>query len=322
MSIQIISTGSYLPELIVSNDDMTAFLDTSDEWITSRSGIKSRHIAAKETTSYMGAKAAEIALERSGLESKDIDLIVCATLTPDTSAPMVAANIQKELGIESAAAFDMNANCSGFIYAVTIAESMMKNCGYKNAIVVGSDANSQILDWSDRATCVLFGDGAGAVVLSDNEKRGIISSYLNCIPDKDEALSRKCVLNKTPFFNSERTEDTKVKMKGQNVMRFAVRACIEAVEIVMKKADISMEDIKFIVPHQANKRIIDTAAKTMGVDINKFFVNIDRTGNTSSATIPIALDEMIRNNLIKRGDLIMFVAFGGGLSSGAILLEW
>ncbi|MEQ8156943.1 MAG: beta-ketoacyl-ACP synthase III [Clostridiaceae bacterium] len=322
MSIQIISTGSYLPELIVSNDDMTSFLDTSDEWITSRSGIKSRHIAAKETTTYMGAKAAKLALERSGLKPEDIDLIVCATLTPDTFAPMVAANIQKELGIESAAAFDMNANCSGFIYAVTIAESMMKNCGYKNSIVVGSDANSQILDWSDRATCVLFGDGAGAVVLSDNEKRGIISSYLNCIPDKDEALSRKCVLYKTPFFNSERTEDTKVKMKGQNVMRFAVRACIEAVEIVMKKADVSMEDIKFIVPHQANKRIIDTAAKTMGVDINKFFVNIDMTGNTSSATIPIALDEMIRNNLIKRGDLIMFVAFGGGLSSGAILLEW
>lgn len=322
MSIQIISTGSYLPELIVSNDDMTTFLDTSDEWITSRSGIKNRHIATYETTTYMGAKAAKLALKNSGLETKDIDLIVCATVTPDTSVPMVAANIQKELGIESAVAFDINGNCSGFIYAVTIAESMMKNCGYKNAIVVGSEAISQILDWSDRSTSVLFGDGAGAVVLSNTEKKGIISSHLNNVIDEDEALSCKNVFHKTPFYNNELKENTRIKMKGQSVMRFAVRALIDAVEIVTKKSNISANDIKFIVPHQANKRIIDLAAKTMNIGINKFFLNMDKTGNTSSASIPIALDEMARNNLINRGDLILFVAFGGGLSSGAILLEW
>jgi 3-oxoacyl-[acyl-carrier-protein] synthase-3 len=270
----------------------------------------------------MGAKAAKLALKNSGLEPNDIDLIVCATVTPDTSVPMVAANIQKELEIESAVAFDMNGNCSGFVYAVTIAESMMKNCGYKNAIVVGSDVNSQILDWTDRSTCVVFGDGAGAVVLSNTEKRGIISSHLNNIIDKDEALSCKNVLYKTPFYNNEQKENTKVKMKGQNVMRFAVRALTDAVEIVTKKANISVNDIKFIVPHQANKRIIDSAAKTMEIDINKFFLNIEKFGNTTSASIPIALDEMVRSNLINRGDLILFVAFGGGLSSGAILLEW
>lgn len=322
MSIQIIATGSYLPELIVSNNDIAEFLDTSDEWITSRSGIKNRHIATKETTTYMGAKAARSALENSGLNPADIDLVVCATVTPDTYTPMVAANILKELEINNVAAFDINANCSSFIYAVTIAESIMKGCGYKNAIVVGTDANSQILDWNDRATCVLFGDGAGAVVLSNTKKKGIISTYLNCIIDKEEALTGKNVLYKTPFFDNGKIEDIKVKMKGSNVMRFAVKALIESVEIVMKKADISVDDVKFIVPHQANERIIYSAAKTMGVDRNKFFVNIDETGNTSSASIPIALDEMIKNNLINRGDLIIFVAFGGGLSSGAILVEW
>lgn len=322
MSIQIISAGSYLPELIVSNDDLAIFLDTSDEWITTRCGIKTRHIATNETTTDMGVKAAKIALENSSLDTKDIDLVICATITPDNCVPMVAANIKKGLEIEEAAAFDINGNCSGYVYALTVADSLMKNCGYRNAIVIGSDSNSQILDWNDRRTCVLFGDGAGAAVLSNTQQRGIIASYMNCAIDTEEALNCYNPIYKTPFSDNERLENTKITMLGNKVMRFAVRAAITAVENVIKKSGVSLDDIKFVIPHQANLRIIDSIAKTLGVDADKFYINIDRVANTSSATIPIALDEIMRNNLINRGDIILLIAFGGGLSSGAMLLEW
>lgn len=322
MPTQIISTGSFLPKLVVSNDDLSKFLDTSDEWITTRSGIKTRHIATNETTSSLGAEAAKIALKKSNLTPKDIDLVICATISPDTSIPMVAANIKKELQIENAATFDISAICSGFVYAITIADSMMRASGYKNALVIGSDTNSQILDWKDRSTCVLFGDGAGAVVLSNSEKRGIISTYLNCIIDSEEILSCNNKLDPTPFSDSKRLENIKVRMNGSKTMRFAVKALNEAIEAVIKKADISIDDIKMIVPHQANSRILQYAAKDLGIDINKFYINIDKTGNTSSATIPIALDEMISKKLLRRGDLMIFVAFGGGLTSGAVLAEW
>jgi len=235
---------------------------------------------------------------------------------------MVAANIKKDLKIENAVAFDVSAICSGFVYATAIANSMMKTCEYKNALVIGSDVNSQIVDWKDRSTCVLFGDGAGAVVLSNTEKKGIISTYLNCQIDHDEILSCSNKLDKTPFSDNERLEDIKVKMDGKKTMRFAVKAVKEAIEVVIKKAGISKDDIKMIVPHQANARILNFAAKDMKIDVDKFYINIDKTGNTSSATIPIALDEIVSKNLIERGDFIIFVAFGGGLTSGAVLLEW
>ncbi len=322
MPNQIISTGAYLPELVVTNDDLSEFLDTSDEWITTRAGIKTRHIVTDETTSDMGIKAAGIALQKSGLAAEDIELVICATFTPDTCVPMVAANIKKGLGIESAAAFDVSAICSGFVYAITVANSLMKTCGYKNALVVGSDTNSQALDWKDRATCVLFGDGAGAVVLSNTECRGIISTHLDCIIDGEDALSCNNRLEKTPFSKVERLDDTKIKMNGPKVMRFAVKAVAEAVKIVTKKANVSLDEITMIVPHQANARILHAAAKNLNIDSRKFYINIDKTGNTSAATIPIALDEIVSKKLISRGDLIIFVAFGGGLSSGAVLLEW
>lgn len=322
MPIKIISTGSYLPNLVVTNDDLAAFLDTNDEWITSRSGIKTRYIATEETTSDLGIKAAEIALKRSGLTPSDINLVVCATVTPDSTVPAVAANIKKGLGIESAAAFDLNGNCTGFVYAVTVAESLMKNCGYKNAIVIGADTNSQIVDWNDRSTCVLFGDGAGAVVLSDTNKRGIISSHLDCRIDTEEALSCNYPIRKTPFNSGERLKNTTVTMKGQKVMRFAVRAMIDSVATVLRKANISIDDIKYIIPHQANLRIIEAASKTLDIDPAKIIINIDRLANTSSATIPIALDEVVSSNKISRGDLLIFVAFGGGLTTGALLVEW
>lgn len=322
MGIQVISAGSYLPELVVTNEMLSEFLDTSDEWITSRTGIKQRHIATDETTTDLGVKAARIALENSGLSKEDINLVICATGTPDACVPTVAANIKKELGIESAPAFDMNTNCSSFVYAVTVAESLMKNCNYKNALVIGVDVNSQILDWQDRSTAVLFGDGAGAVVLSNTENEGIIASHLNCIIDKDNALTCYNEIYETPFYKKENDKNLKVAMNGQAVLRFATRAFTDVLNAVVEKAGISPTDIKLIVPHQANLRIIKAAAKKMNIDEDKIYVNIDKASNTSAATIPIALHEALEKNLIKRGDIILFAAFGAGLSSGAVLLKW
>ena len=322
MGIQVISAGSYLPELVVTNEMLSEFLDTSDEWITSRTGIKQRHIATDETTTDLGVKAARIALENSGLSKEDINLVICATGTPDACVPTVAANIKKELGIESAPAFDMNTNCSSFVYAITVAESLMKNCNYKNALVIGVDVNSQILDWKDRSTAVLFGDGAGAVVLSNTENEGIIASHLNCIIDKDNALTCYNEIYETPFYKKENDKNLKVSMNGQAVLRFATRAFTDVLNAVVEKSGITPSDIKLIVPHQANLRIIKAAAKKMNIDEDKIYVNIDKASNTSAATIPIALHEALEKNLIKRGDIILFAAFGAGLSSGAVLLKW
>lgn len=322
MGIQIISAGSALPKLAVTNDDLSKFLDTSDEWISTRTGIKQRYIATKETTTDLGAKAARIALENSGLSKDDIELVVCATGTPDICAPTVAANIKKELGIESAPAFDMNTNCSSFIYAITVAESLMKNCNYKNAIVIGVDVNSQIVDWQDRGTAVLFGDGAGAVVISNTENSGIISTHLDCIIDQDNSLACNNKIDSTPFFDTDAKRNTKVTMSGKSVMRFATKAFTEAVSAVIDKANISVGDIKIIIPHQANLRILKAAAGKMNIGEDKIYVNIDKVANTQAATIPIALHEALEKKLINRGDIVLFVAFGAGLSSGAVLLKW
>lgn len=322
MGIQIRSTGSYLPELIVTNDDLSKFLDTSDEWISSRTGIRQRHLSAGESTSDMGAKAAKMALEKSGLRPEEIDLVICATVTPDVCVPMVASNIKKALGIGHAAAFDMNANCSSFVYAVTIAQSLMGSCGYRNALVIGSDTNSSIVDWTDRSTCVLFGDGAGAVVLSQAEGRGIISTYLGGAIDTEGALLCRNKRDNTPFDKTEQEGNSKLQMNGKGVMRFAIGAFEESVTAVTKSAGVSPDDIKLIVPHQANIRILQSAAKHMGISEDRIFVNIDQTANTSSATIPIALDEATRSGRLNRGDLTLLIAFGGGFSLGAVLLEW
>lgn len=322
MGIQIISAGSCLPELVVTNDKLSEILDTNDEWICTRTGIKERHIATKETTTDLGVNAAKIALKNSGLSKDDIELVICATGTPDVCVPTVAANIKKELEIESAPAFDMNTNCSSFIYAITVAESLMKNCNYKNAIVIGVDVTSQILNWEDRSTAVLFGDGAGAVVLSKTESKGILSSHLDCVIDHDNSLACNNKINSTPFFKSNIQRNTKVVMNGRSVMRFATKAFTEVVNSVVNKANISVSDIKLIIPHQANLRILKAAAKKMDIDEDRIYVNIDKVANTQAATIPIALHEALNKNIINKGDIVLFVAFGAGLSSGAVLLEW
>lgn len=327
MGIQFLATGSYLPRGVVTNDDLAKFLDTSDEWITSRTGIKTRHIAKGETTSDLAVEAARAALSKSGIGSQQIGLVICASVSPDVSVPMIAAKVKRALGIENAAAFDLNANCSSFIYTTTTAYSLMQTCGYEYALIVGADTNSQIVDWTDRATCVLFGDGAGAAVLARTGAPGILATHLDCIIDHEDALNCANKLNKTPFFDPDaddslQSRPDKIQMKGSKVMKFAIRAFTESAKIVAQKAGVQIADIKAIVPHQANLRILSSAAKSLGVPLERFYVNIDRVANTSAASVPTALDEAVQNGVIKRGDLVLLAAFGGGLSSGAVLLEW
>lgn len=327
MGIQFLATGSYLPGDVVTNDDLAKFLDTSDEWITSRTGIKTRHIAKGETTSDLAVEAARAALSKSGISSQQIGLVICASVSPDVSVPMIAAKVKRALGIENAAAFDLNANCSSFVYTTTTAYSLMQTCGYEYALIVGADTNSQIVDWTDRATCVLFGDGAGAAVLARTDAPGILATHLDCIIDHEDALNCANKLNKTPFFDPDVDESlqsrpNRIQMKGSKVMKFAIRAFTESAKIVAQKAGVQIADIKAIVPHQANLRILSSAAKSLGVPLERFYVNIDRVANTSAASVPTALDEAVQNGVIKRGDLVLLAAFGGGLSSGAVLLEW
>ena len=322
MGIQIISTGSYMPDLVITNNDLSSIINTSDEWITSRTGIKERHIAANETTTDMGIRAAEIALERSSIPKDDFDLLICATMTPNVSVPMVSSNIMKALKIKNAIAFDINAACSSFVYAISVASSMLESLKYKNAIIVGSDTMSQIVDWQDRMTCVLFGDGAGAVVLSNTDSNGIISMHLHGVIDEENVLTCNYARNVTPFNCQEIDKRSKLLMDGQSVMQFAVTAFANTINTVLLNANKSLEEIKLFIPHQSNSRILRLISKKMDIPEDKLFTNIEKAANTASASIPIALDDAVSKNLISRGDLILLAAYGGGLSSGAVLLEW
>ncbi|MDR1066358.1 MAG: ketoacyl-ACP synthase III [Clostridiales bacterium] len=322
MGIQIISTGSYLPDLIITNDELSNIINTSDHWITSRTGVKQRHIATVETTAELGIRAAEAALERSRIPKEGFDLLVCATMTPNARVPMISSTIKKALKIKNAVAFDINAASSSFVYAISVAFGMMKAFNYKNAIVVGSDTMSQIVDWQDRTTCVLFGDGAGAVVLSRTDRNGIISTCLHNSIDEGNALSCDHALEDTPFYRQETDKGSKLVMDGQSVMRFAIDAFEGAIKAVLYEADKSLDEIKLFIPHQSNSRILKTLSGRMDIPENKLFLNIEKAANTASASIPIALDEAVNLNLVNRGDLILLVAYGGGFSSGAVLLEW
>lgn len=307
----ISGTGSYVPEKVLTNDDLAEMVDTSDEWIRTRTGIKERRISTGETTSELATKAGKKALEDSGLPAQDIELIICATITPDSFMPSVACIVQDKLGAHKAAAFDVSAACTGMIYAMVTAEQFIKNGTYKNVMVIGSEVLSKVLNWEDRGTCVLFGDGAGAVILSANkEKRGIIASNLLADGSKQEYLL--CPADSNPF----------ITMQGQEVFKFAVRTIIENVKTILKKAKVESESVKFVIPHQANKRIIELAAKSCKISIDKFYLNLDRYGNTSAASIGIALDELIKEGKPQPGDKIILVGFGGGMTSGAILINW
>lgn len=322
--VKIKGVGSYVPARVVTNDDLSNLVDTSNEWIVERTGIYERRISEGEDTTDIAYKAAKIALEDAVIKGEELDLIIVATITPDYFTPSVACMIQKELNAKNATAFDINAACTGFIYALEVGESLLKTGRYKKALIIGAETLSKIVDWSDRSTCVLFGDGAGACVIENlnDSQSGIINTY--SISEGENGDSLICGANDliNPFVLEEKVKSKYVSMNGREVFRFATRAMVEAVKNVLEGTDYTLDDIDYVIPHQANLRIIDYAAKKLQLPLEKFYTNLSSVGNTSSASVPIALAQLNSENKINTGDLIVLVGFGGGLTCGATLIKW
>jgi 3-oxoacyl-[acyl-carrier-protein] synthase III len=319
MYARICGTGSYLPGAPVSNDDLAARgIETNDEWIVTRTGIRSRHLAEPGTTSSeLGLIAAQRALEMAGFAATELDLIIVATSTPDYIFPSTACLIQGKLGNKGAAAFDVQAVCAGFTYALGIAEKFIASGSHKKALVVGAEVFSRILDWNDRGTCVLFGDGAGAVVLEAAEQPGIMATAMHADG------SQSGILNVPgQICGGQVTGDPFLRMDGQAVFKFAVRVLSEIAEEVCQAAGIKTADVDWLIPHQANIRIIEATGKKLGVDRSKVIVTVDRHGNTSAASVPLALDEAVRDGRIQRGHKVLLEGVGGGFTWGAALLEF
>ncbi len=322
---RIVGTGSYLPERVLTNGDLEQMLDTSDEWIVSRTGIRERHIAGEdEYTSDLATKAARQALDMAGMEPGDIDLILVATVTGDFSWPATACLVQSQLDAENAFAFDLSAACSGFVYGLATADCYIRSGKARRVLVIGAEIFSRIVDWQDRSTCILFGDGAGAVVLEGQEgKSGILSTHLHTDGSQWGLLyqlgfgSRNSVCGeagkkKLPY----------IQMQGNEVFKVAVRALCDAAEEALSANNISADQLAYFVPHQANRRILEATAKRIGLPLDKLVMNVDRVGNTSGASIPLALDELNRQGKLKEGDLLLLDAFGGGFAWGSALLRW
>jgi len=323
--IGIIGTGSYVPQNIVTNKDLEKIVDTSDEWITTRTGIRERRILEKDkSTSYMAKIAAERAIASSGLNSQDIDMVIVTTVTPDMAFPSTACIVQEQLGLKNAAAFDLEAACTGFIYGLTNAYAFVKSGLYKNILVISADNLSKIVDWEDRNTCVLFGDGAGAVVVSSVDSgKGILAMDIGADGSGGELLTQPAGGSLNP--STEETVKNKlhfIKMEGNSVFKFAVKTMAQSSKKVMDDISFNISDIDHLIPHQANMRIIESASKRLKIDKDKVCMNLDKYGNMSSASIPVALDEAVRSNKIKDGDNVILVGFGGGLTWGATLLKW
>ena len=317
-SSYILGCGSYLPKKILTNNDLSKKLDTSDEWIKTRTGINQRYIAdKKQLNSDLGFEAAKKAINNSKIKTSDIDLIILATSTPDHTFPSTATKIQGKLGIKKGFAFDIQAACSGFIYAMSVADNFLLNNQASNALVIGSEIFSRILDWNDRSTCILFGDGAGAIVLSKNKKMnsGIISTELY----SDGRFYDLLYVNGGVAFNQKAGH---IKMKGRDVFKHAVKKLVSCIQFNLKKNKLKKEDIDWIIPHQANKRIMDMTAIKLGVPKSKLLVTVDQYANTSSASIPLTLDYALSNKIIKRGQIIVFEAIGGGLTWGCSILKY
>lgn len=326
-SIIIAGTGSYLPEKIITNHDIAKTVDTSDEWVYTRSGIKERRIAkSEEAASDMALISAKRAIENAKLKPEDIDLVIVTTVTPDMMFPSTACILQAKLGIRNnIPCFDIEAACSGFVYGVEVASKMMKSGYYKNALVVSSEKLSGILDWQDRNTCVLFGDGSGAVVLSTSEEKdvGILDTVLGA--DGSDTATLKLPAGGSLMPASKETVENRqhfIQMNGREVFKHAVKIMGEKSFEVIERYGITPNEISLLIPHQANTRIIESVAKRLKLPMGKVFVNIEKYGNTSSASIPIALDEALKAGKIKTGDYILFVAFGAGLTWGATLVKW
>ena len=318
MSFRVLGTGMYVPERVVTNNDLSQFLETNDEWIRQRVGVRERRISTHETAADMAAKAAQAALENSGVAAEEIDLILAATVSGESISPSVSCMVQKRLGL-SCMAMDINAACSAFDFLLETAAGFFARGKVQKVLVIGAERMSRILDWEDRSTCVIFGDGAGAVVLGTGE------NYIDAVFDVkggDDVIDIRQPVGTSPFYERGQEKKPVAHMEGQETFKFAVTAICKDCQEILQRNGLTFEEIAYVVPHQANQRIIDFASRKLKVPKEKFYTNIERYGNTSSASIPIALDELNRAGKLKRGDLLLLPAFGGGLASACCLLKW
>ncbi len=318
----VLGCGSYLPERILTNAELATQIDTSDEWIVQRTGIRQRHVAAEgEFTSHLAIKAAQAALAHAGVDAQSIDLIVLATSTPDNTFPATAVAVQNGLGIHHGAAFDLQAVCSGFVFALTTADNFLRSGAFKRALVIGAETFSRILDWNDRGTCVLFGDGAGAVVLDAQQQpglssdRGILTAHLR----SDGQHKSKLYVDGGP--SSTKTVGY-LRMEGREVFKHAVGMITDVIVAAFEATGLTADDINWFVPHQANKRIIDASAHKLHIAPQKVVLTVDKHGNTSAASIPLALSVAVADGRIKQGDLVLLEAMGGGFTWGSVLIRW
>lgn len=321
----IVGVGSYVPERVLTNTDLEKMVDTTDEWITTRTGIKERRIAAEgETTSDMAAKAAHKAMETAGVTAADIDLIIVATVTPDMAFPSTACLVQEKIGASRAAAFDLEAACSGFIYALEIAQQFIATRTCDTVLVIGAEKLSSIVDWQDRNTCVLFGDGAGAAVLQNRpDSHGLLTACMGADGSKGQVLcvpagGSAC----PPSVDSVTRRLHFIRMDGRETFKNAVQAMLSAGREAMRRCEIDITQVKCVIPHQANQRIIDAVGERLGAAPEQVFVNLHKYGNTSAASVAIALEEAVSTGRVSRGDLVLLVVFGGGFTWGAAVIEW
>lgn len=324
-NVGIIGIGKYVPEKVMTNFDFEKIIDTTDEWIRTRTGVEERRFADEnEATSDLSLKAAEQALKNANINANELDMIILATITPDYPTPSTACIVQKKLGAINAGAIDVNAACSGFIYALVLAQSLVKAGASKKVLVIGAETLSRVIDMEDRNTAILFGDGAAAAVVGEVEENlGILSNYLGADGDITETLHIKAGGSRNPL-NDERIEarEQYIKMKGQEVFKFAVNALPRSTNVAMERAGITAEDINIVIPHQANVRIIEAASKKLGIPVEKFYLNLNKYGNTSAASIGIALTEAYEKGAIKKGDMVAMTGFGGGLTFGSLIMKW
>lgn len=324
---ELVGTGTYLPENVVTNFDLAKNLDTSDEWIRARTGISERRIARKdESASTMGVAASHMALKSAGMKAADLDMIIVCTSTPDVIYPATACFVQKELGASKAAAYDISAVCSGFVFGLSIAEQYIKSGRYENILVIGTEVNSRIMDWTDRTTCVLFGDGAGAAILRRKEQEepcGILSSHIYSDGTQSDLLIVPGGIGKTSF-TYEGIDDKLycLKMSGQSTFKVAVKRMTEVSREALTHNGLTVSDVDLVVPHQANQRIIETVAEKMEVPLDKFFINIGKYGNTSAASIPIAIHEAREAGRVQAGTVMLLTVLGAGLTWGAAVVKW
>ncbi|MEE4304565.1 MAG: beta-ketoacyl-ACP synthase III [Wenzhouxiangella sp.] len=321
MYARIIGTGRYLPEKVLTNKDLEQLVDTSDQWITERTGIRQRHVAAEgQTTCDLAEQAARRAMEDAGLKPGDIDLLLVGTTTPDLVFPSTACLLQHRMGMAECGAFDINAACSGFIYALSVADQYIRNGTARNVLVVGAETLTRMLDWNDRSTCVLFGDGAGAAVLTADENPGILSTHIHANGGYSDLL--KVDVGVSRGFRAEERGGVSVSMKGNEVFKVAVNTLGRIVDETLAANNLEKEDLDWLIPHQANLRIIKATARKLKMSMDQVVVTVDRHGNTSAASVPMALDVALRSGDIKRGDKLLLEAFGGGFTWGAALVAY